>query len=121
MEPVISDSDKNMVLSDKNTALIVYILYFCGFFLVLPALAGVIIAHIKADDASALYRSHFTYQIRTFWFGLLTLFVGVVLSLVLVGVLVLAWWFLWTLIRCIKGAIRLSEERPIENPATLLW
>jgi uncharacterized membrane protein len=121
MGPVVSNSDKNTACSDKNMAFIVYILYFSGFFVALPALAGVIIAHIEAGKASALYRSHFTYQIRTFWFGLLTLIVGFVLSVVLVGLLVLAWFVLWTLVRCIKGIIRLSEEQPIENPTTLLW
>jgi len=121
MEPTLRDRDKEMAFSDKNWVLFVYILYFCGFFFLAPALIGVIIAHIKAKSASALYRSHFRYQINTFWIGLLILIVGVVLSIVLVGVLVLAWFLVWTLIRCIKGTIRLSEDRPIENPAALLW
>jgi uncharacterized membrane protein len=122
-EPSVRDSGKgnNVAFSDKNWTLIVYILYFCGFFLALPALIGVIIAHIKAKDASALWRSHFRYQIRTFWIGLLILIVGFVLCFVLVGLLVWAWFVVWTLIRCIKGTIRLSEDRPIENPAALLW
>lgn len=105
----------------KQIALIVYVLYFVGFFTGLTAVAGVILAHIKSADASSIYRTHFTYQIRTFWFGLLTLAVGSILTLILVGYLILAWFVVWTLVRCIKGILRLTEGRAITDPATLLW
>lgn len=105
----------------KQMALIVYILYFAGFLFGLPALAGVIIAHIKVSEASPVFRTHFQYQMRTFWFGLLMLFIGGLTSLILIGYLVFLLWLVWTLVRCIKGLIRVSEGRAIEQPTTLLW
>ena len=111
---VVSDGGKQM-------ALVIYILYFVGFFVGLTAIAGVIIAHLKVGEASETFRSHFSYQIRTFWFGFLMLFIGAVTAIFFVGYLVFLWWGVWTLIRCIKGILRVNENRPIDNPKTLLW
>ena len=41
--------------------------------------------------------------------------------LVLIGLLVLAWWFVWSLIRIIKGMIAVNEYRPIDNPRSWLF
>ena len=105
----------------SGPAMIVYVLYLVGFLVGLTALAGVIIAHLKFGEADAASRSHHQYQIRTFWFGLLMVVVGIRLSVTGIGYLILLWWFVWTLVRCIKGILRLLDERPMENPGTLLW
>lgn len=105
----------------KQIAFVVYILYFVGFFLGLTALAGVIVAHLKVKEASPVFQTHFRYQIRTFWIGVLMLLLGGALSLVLIGYLLLLFWLVWTLVRCIKGVMRVNEARPIDNPGTWLW
>lgn len=105
----------------KQMALVVYILYFIGFATGFTAAAGVIIAYMNAAEASQIYRTHFEFQIRTFWLGLLTLIVGWILVFVLIGYLVFAWFAIWTLIRCVKGTMRLTNDQPIEDPKTLLW
>ena len=114
-------SSSNLNDGGKQMALIVYILYFIGFATGVTAAAGVILAHINASDADETYRTHFVYQIRTFWFGLLTLVVGSILTFVLIGYLVFVWFAVWTLVRCVKGTVRLTNDQPIEDPATLLW
>lgn len=108
-------------VSNTTIATVVYILYFLGFFTGLSALAGVIVAHVQYDMAEPLLRSHYQFQIRTFWIGLLYFVIGLVLCLVLVGYLVLLWWFIWTLIRCIKGILALNEGRPIANPTSWMF
>ena len=105
----------------KQMALVVYILYFIGFATGITAAAGVILAHMNAGEASEVYRTHFDFQIRTFWYGLLTLAVGWILIFVLIGYLVFVWFAVWTLVRCVKGTMRLTDEQPIEDPKTLLW
>src|SRR3954468_18335567 len=89
------------IASDKILAVAVYVLYLVGYFTGISALIGVIIAHIKVDDRDPVLRSHYQFQIRTFWVGLLYLTIGTLLCVVLVGFLILAWWFLWSLIRII--------------------
>src|SRR4029453_7829622 len=106
------------IVPDTTMALIVYILYFVGYFTGVTALIGAIMAHVQVDSAEPLLATHYRFQIRTFWIGLLYLVVGVVLSLIVIGAAVLVWWFIWSLIRNIKGVLALNEHRPIADPAS---
>jgi uncharacterized membrane protein len=119
----ISSPDASGGIDDngKQLALLNYILYFVGFFVGLTALIGLIIAYLKKTDAAEWVQLHFVYQIRTFWIGLLWLVVGGLTSFVFIGYLVIVWWAVWTLVRCIKGVTRLSDNRPIEDPLTWFW
>jgi len=42
-------------------------------------------AHIQLDTADPMLATHYRFQIRTFWIGLLYLVVGTVLSLIIIG------------------------------------
>ena len=79
---------------------------------------GVIIAHVQVGTAYPELASHYRFQIRTFWIGVLYIVVGCILVWVLVGFLVLAWLFIWSLIRNIKGLLLLNENRPIRDPGS---
>jgi uncharacterized membrane protein len=109
------------IVSDNALAVIVYVLYCVGYFTGISALIGVIIAHVKVDDTDPVLRSHYQFQIRTFWIGLLYLAIGFPLCMVLIGIPVLAWWLLWSLIRIIKGIISVNECKPIANPRSWLF
>jgi uncharacterized membrane protein len=104
------------MLSDYGLALSVYVLYLLGFFTGLTAAIGVIIAAMQVDRADPVSRSHFRFQIRTFWIGLLFVFAGVVTLHVAIGGLILLWWVVWTLIRCVKGLLALNAGEPIGDP-----
>ncbi len=87
-----------------------------------PSIVAVILNYVMRSDARGTYvESHFSWQIRTFWyafgFACLVGLVGLVLSLVYVG---LAIWFvgffimsIWVGYRIIRGAIRLWNGKPI--------
>ena len=109
------------LVSNSSMALIVYILYFVGYFTLIPFIVGVIIAHVQKGSGDPLLDSHYDFQIRTFWIGILYLVVGFVLMFVLIGFLVWAWWFIWSLIRNIKGILALNENRPIANPKSWMF
>jgi uncharacterized membrane protein len=109
------------VVSDTGLAVIVYVLYCLGYFTGFSALIGVIIAHAKVKDTDPMVRSHYQFQIRTFWIGLLYLAIGIPLSVVLIGLPILIWWFVWSLIRIVKGVIRINEHKPIANPTSWLF
>ncbi|SHM02205.1 Uncharacterized membrane protein [Bradyrhizobium lablabi] len=109
------------IVSDNALAVIVYVLYCVGYFTGISALIGVIIAHVKVHDTDPVLRSHYQFQIRTFWIGLLYLAIGIPLCMVLIGIPVLAWWLLWSLIRIIKGIISVNEYKPIANPRSWLF
>ena len=94
-----SNQGKNPIIDDRGLAFVVYILYFVGYFTVITAIIGVIIAHLQAHSAGSEIKSHYTFQIRTFWIGLLYLIAGFILLYVVVGGFILLWWFVWSLVQ----------------------
>ena len=124
------------IVWDNTLALGVYLLYIAGYFFVIPALIGVIIAHLKVDDSDPVLRSHFQFQIRTFWIGWLYSLIGISLCVVLVAlgmelislplivlisIPLLFWWLGWSLIRIYRGNVLLSAGKPIANPKSWLF
>jgi len=109
------------IVSDDTLAIIVYVLYCVGYFTGISALIGVVIAHVKVDEADPMLRSHYQFQIRTFWIGALYITIGFALSIVLIGIPILIWWFVWSVIRITKGFIAINEHRPIANPRSWLF
>ncbi len=98
----------------KTVATVVYALQAAGFFVGITWIAGVIVDYVKKDDAVGTWlESHYRWQIRTFWFGLLWGVIGGILVLVLVGFFVLAADAIWIIYRIVKGWLRLSENRAV--------
>jgi uncharacterized membrane protein len=114
-------SQPQPMVSNTQVALIVYILYLASYVVGITAVVGVIIAHVQIGTADPLLRSHYQWQIRTFWIGLLYFAIGLVLCFILVGILVLLFWFIWTVVRTIKGLLALNENRPIADPTSWLF
>jgi len=114
------DPSQQPMMSNKQLAFIV-ILYFVSYFTGLTGLIGVIIAHVQIGTADQLLRTHYQFQIRTFWIGVLYLVVGIILTFVLIGIAILLWWFIWSLVRNIKGILALNENRPIANPTSWMF
>jgi len=121
MTYVDPNAPRPQAVSDTTTAMVVYVLYLVSYAVAFTSIAGVIIAHLQYNSADPFLQSHYRFQIRTFWIGMLYFVVGLVLCLVLVGLLVLLWWFVWSLVRCIKGLIALNEGRPIDNPTSWMF
>ena len=115
------DPSRPPMVSSNQLALIVYILYFASYFTGLTGLIGVIIAHVQIGTADEMLRTHYQFQIRTFWIGVLYLAIGIILTFVVVGILVLLWWFIWSLVRNVKGVLALNENKPIANPASWMF
>ena len=98
----------------KTMAVVVYILQALGFFSGITWIVGVIIDYVKKDDAAGTWlESHYRWQIRTFWWGLLWGVIGSILLLVLVGWFVLVAAGIWIIYRIVKGAIYLSEGKAL--------
>jgi uncharacterized membrane protein len=91
-----------------------------AFLLGWPSIIAVIMNYIKRSDARGTWLdSHFRWQIRTFWFGLLwvslcmlfvvlTLGIGIIIAWLPLGVVAL--WFIY---RVARGWLALRESRPM--------
>jgi len=112
---------KPPMISDHGLVLTVYVLYLLGFFTGLTAVIGVIIAYMQSDKADPICETHFQFQIKTFLIGLLYIFVGAITLHVGIGGLILLWWIIWTLIRCVKGLLALNTGEPIRDPNSWLF
>ena len=108
-------------VADPTVTLIVYVLYFVGYFTGITWLIGVIIAHVQLGSADPLLQSHYRFQIRTFWIGLLYCVIGFFLMVILIGFAIYLWAFIWSLIRNIKGVLALNERKPIADPGSWLF
>ena len=105
----------------RTYAWIVHGLYAVGLMTGITAVPGVILAYLKRGEAAGPpYESHFAYAIRSFWIGLLLTLVGIALSFVLVGLLVLALVWVWWLVRIIRPIVALMDDRPIADPTGFL-
>jgi uncharacterized membrane protein len=83
-----------------------------------PSIVAVVLNYLKRSDARGTWlESHYSWQIRTFWYALAWLLVGVVLMLTIVGipiaVVVLAAMTLWIVYRIGRGWLRLNSRRPM--------
>ena len=112
---------KAPIVSDNGLVLAVYVLYLVGFLNGLTAIIGVIIAYMQSENADPISQSHFQFQIRTFLIGLLYVFVSAATLYIGIGALLLLWWIIWTLIRCIKGLLALNAGEPIRDPNSWMF
>ena len=94
---------------------VVYGLQALSFAFGVTALIGLVINYIKRDDvAGTLYQSHFDWQIRTFWWGLLWGVLGFILIFAFgLGLIVLFVAWVWAIYRVVKGWLKLTEGKPV--------
>ena len=85
-----------------------------------PSIIAVIMNYIKQSDARGTYlESHFRWQIRTFWFGLLWVALCVLFIFMTLGIgLIIAWLPLalvgfWFIYRIARGWLRLKDKQPM--------
>jgi len=94
-----------------------------AFLLGWPSIIAVIINYVKRSDVRGTYLdSHFSWQIRTFWWALLIAVVIGVIGLVLLpllGVGLVVWWLgffvlgIWAIYRITRGWLRLKDRQPM--------
>ena len=85
-----------------------------------PSIIAVILNYVKRSEARDTWlESHFRWQIRTFWFGLLWVSLCVLFIVVTLGVGILIAWVpmaivgLWFIYRIARGWLALLDRRPM--------
>jgi uncharacterized membrane protein len=83
-----------------------------------PSIIAVILNYVKRSDVRGTWLdSHFSWQIRTFWYALLWLVVGGILFVTFVGIPVaIVLWIgtgIWVLYRIIRGWLALSSQKTL--------
>ena len=96
-------------------------LYLASIILGITGLIAVIMAYVNRKDAPEWVQTHYQFQIRTFWIGLLYAVIGGILSVVGIGLLILLFYLVWLIVRCVKGLKALDKNEPIENPTSWMF
>lgn len=100
------------VRSEGSSANIIYILYLVSLVTGLTALIGVVMAYVYRNDAPEWVRTHYAFQIRTFWLAFVGALAGSLLSVILIGYLLLLFLAIWLVVRCVKGMQYLGRGEP---------
>jgi uncharacterized membrane protein len=89
-----------------------------AFVFSIPSIVAVIINYVRKQQVHGTFlESHFRWQIRTFWFALLWIGVGLLLALTVIGI-PFAWSLmvvvgLWVTYRIAAGWLALRDRRPM--------
>jgi uncharacterized membrane protein len=113
--------ENNEQENTSQTAKIVYILYLVGLLFGITGIIGVVMSYINQKEAPDWLKSHYQFQIRTFWIGGLLLVVGALLSIVLIGWLVILFWVVWLVVLAVKGLKLLEAKKAHPNPTGWLF
>jgi uncharacterized membrane protein len=83
-----------------------------------PSIIAVVINYVKRGDVRGTFlESHFSWQIRTFWWALLWVVIAGLLFITLIGIPV-AWAIfvavgIWVLYRIVRGWLALAAGKPM--------
>jgi uncharacterized membrane protein len=85
-----------------------------------PSIIGVILNYVKRSEARGTWlESHFRWQIRTFWFGVLWAALCMLFVVATLGIGMLIAWLplglvgLWFIYRVGRGWLQLKDRRPM--------
>jgi uncharacterized membrane protein len=85
-----------------------------------PSIIAVILNYVKRGDARGTWLdSHFRWQIRTFWFGLLWVCLCGMFVVFTLGVGIIIAWLplaivtIWFIYRIVRGWVALRDRRPM--------
>lgn len=107
-----SNVDDEKTNSSKTITTLVYALQAASFILGITFIVAVIVNYVKKSDVQGTWlESHFRWQIRTFWFGLLWSVIGLIAAFVVIGYFLLIVNAIWIIYRIIKGWLRLADGK----------
>jgi uncharacterized membrane protein len=100
--------------SNRKITTIIYALYAASLFIGVTCLVAIVMNYLKKDDVAGTFlESHFRWQMRTFWFGMLWTVIGVITFIIIIGWFVLGAAYMWFIYRIVKGWLHLSENKPM--------
>jgi len=93
---------------------VIYALYAASYFVGITAIIAIVMNYVKKDDVAGTFlESHFRWQIRTFWFGVLWGVLGAITMVFIIGWFVLVADGIWVIYRIVKGWLRLNDGKPM--------
>lgn len=102
----------------RNLTQIIYFLYAASLFVGITSIVAIIMNYIKRDEVAGTWlESHFRWQIRTFWFSIMWAVIGMITSVIGIGVAVLIAAGIWAIYRIVKGMLNFYDNKPMYQDA----
>lgn len=102
---------------ERQMAMVIYALFLLGFVTAwVTPIVGLVLAHLNRDTAPEWMKSHYAFQIRTFWLGVLYFAVAFASLLVLIGIVAIPAVAVWFIVRCAVGMNHLLKKEPYPTP-----
>ena len=102
----------------KTLTAVIYGLYALSIFAGITAIVAIVLNYIKRDEVRGTWlESHFTWQIRTFWWSVVWFVLGAATWIILIGWVVWGVAFVWFVYRIAKGWLNLNDGKPMPLPA----
>lgn len=124
-EPTTTNTNRDVGPSggfDFNQPTIISLCFLASFVTGITGLVGIVLAHVWSGESKGDWTaSHFSYLIRTFWFGFLGFIIAGVLSVVLIGFLLMPLIAVWVGVRSVMSLIKAQKQEPMPDPQTLLF
>ena len=106
--------DDERTRSARDVTTVIYALYAASFLIGITSIVAIVMNYVKRDDMrGTLFESHFRWQIRTFWFGMLWGVLGAITFFLVIGWFVLIANVIWVIYRIAKGWLRLNDNKPM--------
>ena len=115
------NSDKPAQKDTTPTAKVIYILLIISTLVGVTGIIALIMAYIFKDDSEDWLQSHYRFQIRTYWIGLLYVLLGALTLTITLGYFILLFTFVWVIVRCSKGLKQLEDSQPVKNVESWLF
>lgn len=98
----------------RRLTLVAYVLYGLAWFILISGIVAIVINYVKREDAAGtVYESHFTWQIRTFWWCLGWSVLGFITAPFVIGLVVLGITAIWGIYRLVKGWLYWNDSKPL--------
>ncbi|MBL4692030.1 MAG: hypothetical protein JKY92_01715 [Magnetovibrio sp.] len=98
-----------------------YALYAIAVVTGVPMLIGLIMAYLAKSDVPAWLETHYSFLIRTFWYGMVLILIGFLTFMLGVGMFILGLMPIWYVVRIVRGWMLLENQQPIPNPKSWLF
>ena len=106
------------VSDERQMALIIYVLYLASFAFGVTGVVGLVLAYVNRETAPDWLKSHYTFQIRTFWITVLYFAVACLCMVILIGFAMAPAVVVFFIVRCALGLNRLLKNEPYPTPET---
>lgn len=116
--PESATPNLDAMFAEKNLPKLSYILMLVGALLPILSIIALVVAYLNRGNEESAIDTHYTFQIRTFWIGLLFSFIGALTSAFGIGLLILMAAAVWYIVRVLTGLKLLNSSVPVANQTT---